>query len=85
VLGEFLETFETHHNIMAGTDRDQTVTKEEFAEYYTNISASIDDDMYFMQMMNSAWNLEGNAAQYKSYAKGWTNEDAGPSKFQQRP
>jgi hypothetical protein len=33
------------------------VTAEEFEEYYANISASIDNDSYFAQMMNSAWNL----------------------------
>lgn len=47
VLGEFLETFESHHNIMHDNPRDFRVTEEEFIEYYTNISASIDDDMYF--------------------------------------
>lgn len=62
VLGEFLETFETHHNIMNENERDFRVTLEEFIEYYTNVSASIDDDMYFQAMMNSAWNLNGDAA-----------------------
>lgn len=47
VLGEFLETFETHHNIMVDGKRDARVTLEEFVEYYTNVSANIDDDMYF--------------------------------------
>ena len=47
VLGEFLETFETHHNIMVNGQRDFRVTFDEFIEYYTNVSASIDDDMYF--------------------------------------
>lgn len=47
VLGEFLETFETHHNVMNDNERDFRVTLEEFIEYYTNVSASIDDDMYF--------------------------------------
>lgn len=62
VLGEFLETFEQHHNIMNDNARDFRVTMEEFIEYYTNVSASIDDDMYFSAMMNSAWNLSGDAA-----------------------
>ena len=62
VLGEFLETFESHHNIMNGNTNDGEVTMEEFLEYYTNVSASIDDDMYFASMMNAAWNLQGDAA-----------------------
>lgn len=57
VLGEFLETFEAHHNLMSGNTRDYRVTLEEFIEYYTNVSASIDDEMYFSSMMNAAWNL----------------------------
>ena len=52
VLGEFLETFEMHHNARTGGTRDSRVTLEEFVEYYTNVSASIDDDMYFSHMMN---------------------------------
>lgn len=47
VLEEFLSTFETHHNVMHDNARDFRVTLEEFIEYYTNISASIDDEMYF--------------------------------------
>lgn len=34
------------------------VTKEEFDEYYNNISASIDDDAYFQTMMTNAWKLD---------------------------
>jgi len=26
-------------------------------------------------MMNSAWNLSGDAASYKNYGKGWASED----------
>lgn len=46
---------------------DHIVTKEEFDEYYNNISASIDDDEYFALMMNNAWNLDGTMV----YQKGW--------------
>ena len=33
---------------------------EEFIEYYTNISANIDNDAYFDLMMTNAWNIDGN-------------------------
>jgi Ca2+-binding EF-hand superfamily protein len=58
VLGEFLETFEMHFNI-GGGEHDQKITKDEFLEYYNNVSASIDDDKYFEQMMTAAWKLSG--------------------------
>lgn len=79
VLGEFLETFETHHNVMTDNPRDYRVTLDEFIEYYTNVSASIDDDLYFSTMMNSAWNLSGDASSYKKYDKGWANDDVAKS------
>jgi Ca2+-binding EF-hand superfamily protein len=61
VLGEFLSTFETHHAIMkGGAGLDQRVDQNEFVEYYTNVSASIDDDRYFELMMKNAWNLDQN-------------------------
>ncbi len=46
------------------------MTTEEFLEYYNNISMSIDDDKYFEQMMNAAWNFDG-----KSFNKGWKGEN----------
>jgi Ca2+-binding EF-hand superfamily protein len=75
VLEEFLSTFEMHFS----DKPDGIVTLDEFIEYYTNVSASIDNDEYFTQMMNSAWNLDGEAAQYKSYEKGWSKDDSKPS------
>ena len=59
VLKEFLETFEMHHNVMHGTKSDGKVTVDEFIEYYTNISANIDNDAYFDLMMTNAWNIDG--------------------------
>lgn len=77
VLGEFLETFETAHNMRNNDAPDHIITKEEFEEYYNNISASIDRDDYFEVMMNSAWNLDGS----KVTKKGWKGEDdSGPAK-----
>jgi hypothetical protein len=74
ILGEFLETFEAHHNSRNNQQADQRITEEEFVEYYTNVSASIDDDVYFSTMMNQAWNLTGNASSYMKYEKGWGSE-----------
>jgi Ca2+-binding EF-hand superfamily protein len=58
ILQEFLETFETAHAMRNNEAPNYVVTKEEFDEYYNNISASIDDDAYFQQMMISAWKLD---------------------------
>ena len=70
ILMEFLETFETHHNICESQAPDHIVTTEEFEEYYNNVSSSIDNDQYFELMINNAWKL--NEAD-KSYSKGWGN------------
>jgi hypothetical protein len=71
VLLEFLETFETHHSIRNNQAPDHIVTKEEFEEYYSNISASIDNDQYFELMMNNSWKINDGD---RTYAKGWTNK-----------
>ena len=71
VYGEFIETFETHHNLKKGI-RDRRVTREEFLEYYNNISMSIDDDEYFIQMIQNAWKLNPQPEYMKK--KAWANE-----------
>jgi Ca2+-binding EF-hand superfamily protein len=40
-------------------DRDGTVTRKEFTEYYRNVSASIDNDDYFELMIRNAWHIPG--------------------------
>ena len=58
VLKEFLETFESHYNVMHGSKSDGIVTPDEFIEYYANISANIENDAYFELMMANAWNID---------------------------
>lgn len=58
ILEEFLATFEMALSGVA----DGIVTKEEFLEYYTSVSASIDNEDYFEQMINGSWNISGDAA-----------------------
>ena len=53
VLVQFLNTFEV------GGARDGVVTKQEFINYYANLSASIDNDDYFELMIRNAWHLSG--------------------------
>jgi len=72
ILLEFLETFETSHNMRNNTAPDHIVTKEEFEEYYNNVSASVDDDDYFALMMTNAWNLDN-----KTYGKAWGGQVGG--------
>jgi Ca2+-binding EF-hand superfamily protein len=72
ILQEFLETFETAHNMRNNDAPDYIVTKEEFEEYYNNVSASIDSDEYFSVMMNSAWNLDNS----RVTKKGWKADEA---------
>eukprot|EP00003_Mantamonas_plastica_P031793 TRINITY_DN839_c0_g1_i2.p1 TRINITY_DN839_c0_g1~~TRINITY_DN839_c0_g1_i2.p1 ORF type:complete len:334 (-),score=137.09 TRINITY_DN839_c0_g1_i2:402-1403(-) len=57
VLSEFLNNFDAKGGGVAG---DGSVTREEFDEYYEDVSASIDSDEYFLLMMTNAWNMDIN-------------------------
>ena len=75
ILAEFLETFETAHSMRNSETPDHVVNKEEWVEYYNNVSASIDRDDYFALMMNNAWNLDGSMDANKK--GGWKGEEEG--------
>lgn len=51
VFIEFMSLWDTQK-------KDGIVTYEEFCDYYSDVSASIDDDQYFAEMMMSAWKLK---------------------------
>jgi hypothetical protein len=53
VLLELLDNFDV------GGTKDGQVTVEEFESYYSNVSASVDNDDYFELMMRNAWHISG--------------------------
>ena len=64
VFMEFLQNF-------GDTNKDGTLTRQEWNEYYAAVSSSIDNDDHFVQLMNTAWKLwwvylEINLKQYYS-------------------
>jgi len=83
ILNEFLETFETAHSMRNSNTPDHIITKDEWCEYYNNVSSSIDDDAYFALMMNNAWNLDGSMDVNKK--KGWKGEEEGGSAASRAP
>eukprot|EP01022_Parablepharisma_sp_SALTPOND_P017048 TRINITY_DN2640_c0_g1_i1.p2 TRINITY_DN2640_c0_g1~~TRINITY_DN2640_c0_g1_i1.p2 ORF type:complete len:722 (+),score=93.15 TRINITY_DN2640_c0_g1_i1:6000-8165(+) len=52
--------------------KDGTMTREEFIEFYNNVSASIDSDTYFEEMMKNCWGLKPE--QLKATAEPLTEE-----------
>jgi len=68
VLCEFLETIETHHNLMFNRQNDGKVDEEEFFDYYANVSSSIASDQEFALVMKNTWSLRDN--KYQSYLYG---------------
>lgn len=63
ILTEFLNNFEG-----AKGNKDGVITKEEFFDYYTDLSMSCPSDEYFVRMMESTWQVpeEDNSAAMKA-------------------
>jgi len=60
------------------------VTKEEFEEYYNNISASIDNDSEFELILTNAWRLTEESRKGMG-TKGWASENANSQSFKGQP
>ena len=54
VLVEFIETLETHHSIH--NPDDDSITLDEWLEYFTDIGSPIIDDLQFITMVQNTWN-----------------------------
>eukprot|EP01062_Namystynia_karyoxenos_P083310 TRINITY_DN956_c0_g2_i1.p1 TRINITY_DN956_c0_g2~~TRINITY_DN956_c0_g2_i1.p1 ORF type:complete len:398 (+),score=160.01 TRINITY_DN956_c0_g2_i1:96-1196(+) len=61
VLSEFISGWDKNG--------DQTITEEEFLDYYKDLSAGIDNDQYFELMIRNAWHIAGG----KGLAENTTN------------
>ena len=52
ILADFLNSFDGVKG-----NNDGIITKDEWYEYYTDLSVSVPSDDYFVQMMESTWNI----------------------------
>ena len=78
VLTEFLDTLEMYKNLY-GEKNKQVVTKEEFIDYYKNISASIEEDKNFETIMSGVWKLrEPISTPTEEYRKSYTAHKNAP-------
>ena len=56
VYTEFTETFQRNHDNRVGP-RNKRVTLEEFLDYYNFVSMGIEDDNYFITMIQNSWKI----------------------------
>eukprot|EP00826_Nyctotherus_ovalis_P056744 TRINITY_DN7723_c0_g1_i9.p1 TRINITY_DN7723_c0_g1~~TRINITY_DN7723_c0_g1_i9.p1 ORF type:complete len:443 (-),score=100.66 TRINITY_DN7723_c0_g1_i9:291-1619(-) len=60
-LTEFIETFEMNKSLTS-KDNDMLVTKDDFLDYYNNVSAVVDSNKVFEDLVMSTWRLYGEEA-----------------------
>lgn len=56
---EFEETLESYCNLY-GIQLDKEITKQKFIDYYNYVSATIEEDKEFEEIITSIWNLNGD-------------------------
>ena len=65
VFNDFIQNFDLHHEFKKGI-RDKKVSREEFIEFYDNISMSYDNDDEFINMVANSWGLSNNKIKRKN-------------------
>jgi Ca2+-binding EF-hand superfamily protein len=53
---EFVDSFQMNHDNRAGP-RNKRVTYDEFQDYYNFVSMGIEDDSYFVEMVQNSWKI----------------------------
>eukprot|EP01022_Parablepharisma_sp_SALTPOND_P020275 TRINITY_DN3640_c0_g1_i1.p1 TRINITY_DN3640_c0_g1~~TRINITY_DN3640_c0_g1_i1.p1 ORF type:complete len:827 (+),score=88.35 TRINITY_DN3640_c0_g1_i1:1816-4296(+) len=61
VLDEFNTTLDSFLTTYSIGEQSHAMTKEEFEEFYSHISFTIDNDEYFTVMLRNSWNLDATA------------------------
>ena len=56
IYTEFIDTFQMNHDNRVGP-RNKRVTLDEFLDYYNYVSLGIDDDLYFISMVQNSWKI----------------------------
>lgn len=74
VYNEFLASFSMNHSNFAMNKGNFKISKEEWIEYYENVSMSIDDDAYFEVMINNCWRMNSHSMQNNNI-KGWVGKE----------
>ena len=74
IMDEFMFTFEVFC-FLKGLGSDQEISFKDFVDYYTPISASIQNDNYFDDILLGTWNVEDDLIKQKSNIEENTNNN----------
>ena len=73
VTEKFASEFKEHHLVETEASGVTNVTKNEFVDYYTTVSATVTMDSDFELILNNCWNLEAETLA-SHYERGWTDK-----------
>ena len=74
VYDEFTETFQMNHDNRVGP-RNKRVTLDEFLDYYNFVSMGIEDDLYFITMVQNSWRINPYYSKASNPQKEETDEN----------